>query len=158
MITLFGLLLAAQPLEAELGFSASLSNPAMAITMRARRGVSSGWEARLEWNPWVSFAGFEQLLAGTLNIGAGWYKRYFMNRVRFVASSGASVLLFDTPIDTKGTTGGFLSIEPALLSWPLRRGTLTIDPGSVHLIMPVLGGLPLIHRQFRHGIGWAMSW
>ena len=158
MITLFSLLLAAQPLEAELGFSASMSNPALALTGRARRGVSSGWEARLEWNPWFSFAGFEAVQAGALNIGAGWYKRYFMNRVRFVASSGASVLLFDTPIDNKGSVGAFLSIEPALLSWPLRRGTLIIDPGSVHLIMPVLQGLPLIHRQFRHGIAWAFSW
>jgi hypothetical protein len=44
MITLFSLLLAAQPLEAELGFSASVSKPALALSGRARRWVSSGLE------------------------------------------------------------------------------------------------------------------
>ena len=158
VILLVATIVAAAPLEVELSAAASVSNPALAFSARARRGVNSGLEARLEWNPWISFSGIETLQSGTLNIGAGWYRRYFMNRVRFALSAGASVLLFDTPIDSAGTTGAYFSIEPALLSWPIRRGTITVDPGSVHVVMPVLSGLPLVHRQFRHGIGWALSW
>jgi len=154
---IYALLLAA-PTEAEVSVAVSASNLSLATTAKIRRGVNSGFEAKLEWNPWISVAGFDAFQPGALNLGAGWYRRYFMNRARFAVSAGPSMLLFDTPIDSKGTVGAFLSFEPVLLSWPLRRGTLTVDPGSIHLVMPVLSGIPLIHRQYRHGIGYAYSW
>ena len=113
---------------------------------------------KLDWNPWFDAQDFKTSFKnGVLNIGVGAEYRYFSNRCRTAVYTGPSVLLFDTALDDRGSTGFFFEVQPISIRWPLTESfTIRLDPASVHLIVPVLTGIPLISFQYRHSV--AVEW
>ena len=117
-----------------------------------------GLLGKVDWNPWLNTQQLKDTFqAGVLNLGVGGEYRFFGDRCRTSLFVGTSTLLFETALDAKGTTGFFLEYTPVSVRWPLGdRLTLRADPASIHLIVPVLSGIPLISFQYRHGV--AIEW
>ena len=113
---------------------------------------------KVDLNPWFNSQDLKgSLKPGVLNVGVGGEYRYFNERCRSAVFVGPSILLFDTALDTKGTTGFFLDIITVSLRWPLGDAiTMRFDPATVHLVVPVLSGIPLISLQYRHTV--AVEW
>jgi len=113
---------------------------------------------KVDLNPWFNSQDLKgSLKPGVLNVGVGGEYRYFNERCRSAVFVGPSILLFDTALDTKGTTGFFLDIITVSLRWPLGDVvTMRFDPATVHLVVPVLSGIPLISLQYRHTV--AVEW
>ena len=133
------------------------------------RSISTGLEggmrygnfgllAKVDWNPWLNTQQLkDRVQAGVLNLGVGGEYRFFGDRCRTSLFVGTSTLLFETALDSRGTTGFFLDYTPVSVRWPLGEAmTLRADPASIHLIVPVLSGIPLISFQYRHGL--AVEW
>ena len=109
---------------------------------------------KAEWNPWLNLQALNSTFeAGVINVGAGLEYRYFEGRCRSGFFVGPSVLLFDTALDERGSVGFFVDVIPVALTWPLKNDwSLRIEPSTLHLVVPVLTGIPLIAPQYRHGV------
>ncbi len=137
----------------------SAYEPSLALGLEG--GVRWGWfgvVAKVDWNPWITTQEQDVLESGALNLGAGVEFLYFDGRCRSALLFGPSILLFETALDTPGTTGVFLDIIAVEIRWPLsERFTVRFSPISFHLVMPVLGGIPLALLQYRHTVGLEVS-
>jgi hypothetical protein len=111
-----------------------------------------GLLGKVDWNPWFNVAGADDLLVdGVLNYGIGGEVLYFNRRCRTAVFTGASTLLFETPLDEVGETGFFVDVISVSLRWPMSDSLfLRLDPGTVHLVAPVLSEIPLVVIEYRH--------
>jgi len=124
----------------------------------ARFDSGVGALAKLDINPWFNIQESDALKPGALNIGIGPEILYFQERVRSALFVGPSVLLFDTALDEKGSTGLFIDLITASLRFPLNDGfAFRIDPATVHFVMPVLGRIPLIQIEYRHTLAMEVT-
>ena len=137
----------------------SLNTPSTYLSMGYSKELTDGnLLATIEWNPWITLQDLNGMWnTGVLNIGVGWEKRYFDARCRSAVLIGSTTLLFDTALDSAGSTGFFLELSPVSLRFPLDEAlTLRVDPGNIQIASPVLSGIPLITMQYRHGV--ALEW
>lgn len=143
---------------AETGFS--LAQPSLVV------GVEGGvrfdrWTFLLEvdWNPFITLGGPTLFVGGVLNIGVGVEHLYAGGLLRSAFFVGTSTLLYDTALDSPGTTGLFIDLVPLSVRLPIVANhlTLRVDPVSVHLIAPVLSGIPLIRYEYRHVISLELT-
>ena len=113
---------------------------------------------KFDWNPWFNSQDFNNSFkAGVLNVGIGAEYRFFNDRCRTAVYAGPSILLFNTALDEQGSTGFFFEVQPISIRWPLTDDfAIRLDPASVHLVVPVLTGIPLISFQYRHSV--AVEW
>lgn len=126
-------------------------------------GLNFGWGIRggLLFEAWGVFLHVEQSLwqgseygtgvvPGSFNAALGVEYRFANNLLRSSVAIGTAVLLFDTPIDRKGSFGAFVEVRPLGLRWRLDpRLSVGFDPLAFALVAPVLAGLPLIRVQYR---------
>lgn len=126
-------------------------------------GFNFGWAVRggARFGAWGAFVHAEQSLwqgteyaahvvPGTFNAALGAEHRFARGLVRSSLALGVSVLLFDTPIDRRGTAGLFVDVRPLGLRWQLDRNFgIGVDPISLAIAAPVLSGIPLVRVQFR---------
>ena len=141
----------------QMGFS--LNTPSTYLSVGYRKKLSKGSIlGKIEWNPWITLQDLNGLWnTGVLNVGLGWERQYFDDRCRSAFFVGSTTLLFDTALDSTGSTGVFFEFSPVSLRFPIDRTlTIRIDPGDIHISAPVLSGIPLITLQYRHGI--ALEW
>ena len=143
-----------QRVALDLGLSASA--PAGAVGVSYGRDV---WFVRAEISPWLSLSMRPPLQPGVLNLTVGRQWLWAEGRVRSALALGTSTLFFDTVLHERGRTGLSLQIVP--LSWRMKWGkqtTLRLEPMTLHVPMPVLGGIPLVLPQYRHsaGLEWAL--
>ena len=85
-----------------------------------------------------------------MDLGAGVEGLFMDRRVRASLSLGASVLARDNPIDRAGHVGPYFDLRPG--GYRLRLGGglyLLLEPLTLHLIVPVLEGIPLAVVQYR---------
>ena len=137
----------------ETGFS--LAEPS--IVVGGEVGVrTQDWSILLEvdWNPFISISSSSPVVAGVLNIGAGLERIYAGGLLRSAFFFGTSTLLYRTAFDAPGTTGVFADLIPISIRLPLAKDRLTlrVDPISMHLIAPVLSGLPFLRYEYRHAV------
>lgn len=131
----------------------SLAEPSLLVGIEGGIRVDGQWTFLLEldWNPWLSLEG-PAVRSGALNIGVGVEHIYQDGLLRSALFIGTSTLLYETALDQPGATGAFIDIVPISVRIPLERDvvTLRLDPVSMHLLAPVLSGIPLIRYEFRH--------
>ena len=120
-------------------------------------GVRGGYR----WNSWGLFAQFEhnmwlateasvEVVSGAFNVGVGVDYTYAQGFVRSSLVLGPSILAFDSALDDAGTTGVFFELRPVGLRWVVHENvTVGLDPISFALVMPVLGGIPIVEPQYR---------
>ena len=109
--------------------------------------------AKAEWNPWFSVQDPGKLKRGVLNVGLGADIVYFEDRVRSGFFAGASTLLFDTPLDEMGETGFFIELNLATLRWEIKDDVwMSVTPATLHVAIPVTGGIPLVVLAYRHSV------
>ncbi len=141
--------------------------PSLELSAEAgRRWGSWGLVGKLEWNPWLRFAGEDKLVKGVLDIGVGGEYLFFDDRCRTAVAVGMSRLQFDTEIDKKGRKGLFFDVVPVGLRYPLGGGgdggepggfTLRFDPLTFHFIEPVIDDvIPLVVFEYRTRV--AIEW
>lgn len=137
----------------------SFYEPSLALGLEG--GVRWGWFGvlgKVDWNPWITTQEQNVLEAGAINIGAGVEFLYFDGRCRTALLFGPSILLFETALDTPGTTGVFVDVIATELRWPIsERLTIRFSPITFHLVMPVLEGIPLALLEYRHTVGLEVS-
>ena len=93
------------------------------------------------------------LKRGVLNVGLGADIVYFEDRVRTGFFAGASTLLFDTPLDEMGETGFFIELNLATLRWEIKDDVwMSVTPATLHVAIPVTGGIPLVVLAYRHSV------
>lgn len=133
--------------------SSGSPNLSVAFGFGLRGGVEFGrWGLFLhvENDLWAVTTYGNTLTPGVLNYGVGGDFRYADGFVRTALTLGLSTLLFNTPIDTAGSTGLFLHAVPVGLRWKLSpRLTLGLDPIAFVLEMPVMTRIPLARMQYR---------
>ena len=164
LVAIVGLMLVASPALASdylMGFQSGVSLNSASAGFGIEGGVrleDYGLLGKVDWNPWTNTQQLKDTFqAGVLNLGIGGEYRFFNERCRTALFVGTSTLLFETALDPKGTTGFFLEYVPVSLRWPLGdTTTLRVDPASIHLVVPVLAGIPLISFQYRHSV--AIEW
>ena len=122
------------------------------------RAAKSGYRWARDWgayfqiehNLWTETELESTVRQGVLNLGAGGERLYFLRRMRAAAALGPSILLYDTALDDAGTTGLFFDVRPTGVRWPLgNRLLLVLDPLTFTVVLPVLGGIPLVQIQHR---------
>jgi hypothetical protein len=143
-----------------------LDTPSLELSAEAgRRWGDWGLVGKLEWNPWLRFAGEEKLVKGVINFGVGGEYLFFDQRCRTALAVGVSRLSFDTEIDQKGEKGVFVDVIPVGLRYPLGGSggndgggfTLRFDPLTFHVIEPVIDDvIPLVIFEYRTRI--AIEW
>jgi hypothetical protein len=148
------------------GWFASLEIHASLLTDAADRSLLSGtfgysfkggrrWQRwgtflLLEHNLWLSMEQGAEVVQGAINIGLGVELIYAGGFVRSAAALGPSILAFNTTLDSAGTAGLFLLLEPVGLRWPVHRHVvLGLNPLCFALVAPVLGSIPLINVEYR---------
>jgi hypothetical protein len=145
---------------AYLGLSGSVDKPAFATQLGLRRKVSTnwtfGWDA--EWNPWVSFYGANRIRPGVANTYGTIILRlplaYEHFNLRTTVNLGVSYLLFDLYGASKGSVGLYGAISPLGVEWKVSRlFFLVINPLSISVPAPQLGGVPLTYPQYRVSVG-----
>ena len=137
----------------------SLNTPSTYLSASYSKEFTDGnLLGKIEWNPWITLQDLNGLWnTGVLNIGVGWEKQYFDSRCRSAILVGSTTLLFDTALDSAGSTGFFLELSPVSLRFPIDETlTVRVDPGDIQIGAPVLSGIPLITMQYRHGV--ALEW
>jgi hypothetical protein len=136
-----------------LEFGLSIAEPSLVVGIEGGLRVDDQWTFLLEadWNPWASIEG-PFVRSGAFNIGVGLEHIYERGLLRTVAFVGSSTLLYQTALDSPGTTGIFIELIPLSVRVPIEHDlvTLRIDPISAHLLAPSLGSIPLIRYEFRH--------
>lgn len=109
-----------------------------------------GVHGLVEHDMWVTTEHERDVVYGALNLGAGGEISWFDGRAHTSLALGASVLLFDTFLDSAGTTGFFLELQPLGVRWPLAaRWDLVLDPLSFHVLVPVTDAIPLVKVEYR---------
>jgi hypothetical protein len=145
---------------AYLGLSGSVDKPALAGQLGIRRRMSThwtlGWDAEL--NPWVSAYGPTALRPGSFNTYGTAILRFplaYENfNLRTTVNLGFSYLLFDLYGASKGSVGLYGAISPLGIEWKLSRVfLLIINPLSIAVPAPKIGGVPLTYPQYRVSIG-----
>lgn len=115
-----------------------------------RRWDDLGGFVQIEHNLWWATESKQKLSLGALNMGLGFDAIYAGGKVESSVAAGASMLLRSTPLDRAGHTGLFLELRPIGLRWKADdRLAFSLDPLSLAVVAPVLGGIPLIHIQYR---------
>ncbi|HEX6244885.1 MAG TPA: hypothetical protein VFZ61_28390 [Polyangiales bacterium] len=115
-----------------------------------RRWDGLGGFLQLEHNLWWATESKQGLNLGALNAGLGFDAVYANGKVETSVAAGPSILLQSTPLDRAGHTGLFLELRPVGLRWKADEHVgFTFDPLSLAVVAPVLGGIPLIHIQYR---------
>lgn len=109
----------------------------------------------VEHNLWYAMESGKQGLSwGALNLGAGYDSVYARGQVHSSVAVGPSVLLESTPLDRAGHVGLFAEFRPMGLRWKgTDRQAYVLDPLSLAVVAPVLGGIPLVHIQYRTTLG-----
>ncbi len=141
----------------EVDVGGSLIDPSMHVG--AEVGFALGMPRlllRAEWNPWFSLQTRDGLQPGVFNVGAGLELRFFDERLASVFLVGTSVLLFKSAFDEPGHAGLFLSIQPAVLRFPVGTFHLRFSPLSMAILAPSLEAIPLISAQFRTTVGFEL--
>ncbi|MBX3273247.1 MAG: hypothetical protein KF729_23485 [Sandaracinaceae bacterium] len=157
LVALLGLAPAAARADVEGVFALetglSIAEPSLVVGVEGGVRLDRQWTFLLEidWNPWFSIEG-AVVHEGALNIGVGVEHIYQDGLLRSALFVGTSTLLYQTALDVPGTTGPFVDFVPISVRVPLEGDvvTLRIDPVSMHLLAPVLSGIPLIRYEFRH--------
>jgi hypothetical protein len=124
-------------------------------------GFSVGLRAGRRWSWWGMY-GVTELVSWenryadgdmqelVVDLGAGVEGLFIDRRVRASLSLGASILARDNPIDHAGRVGPYFDLRPGGYRLRLRGGLyLLIEPLTLHLIVPVLEGIPLAVVQYR---------
>ena len=116
---------------------------------------SWGFLSKADWNPWFNSQDFKGgVQPGVLNIGVGGEYLYFNERCRTAVFVGPSILLFNTALDDRGSVGFFVDIIAVSLRWPVSESiAIRVDPATMHLVVPVVTGIPLVSFQYRHTVG-----
>lgn len=140
------------------GFSLNAPSAAIGLEGGVRLGESFSLLAKAEWNPWVNTQDLNSSFnTGVLNVGLGGEYRFFDDRCSTALFAGVSSLLFDTALDAAGSTGFFVEIQTLSIRWALADAwALRLAPATIHLIMPVLTGIPLMSFQYRQTL--AIDW
>jgi len=87
---------------------------------------------------WFKTGHDRKITPGVLNVGVGLETRFFDDRLRTSLAGGSSTLLFDTTLDSTGTTGWFANLRPAGLRWSLgERAAFQLDPVTFMVMQPV---------------------
>jgi hypothetical protein len=119
-----------------------------------RRWNDLGGFVQVEHNVWWATESKQGLNLGALNVGLGFDAVYANGKVETSVAAGPSILLQSTPLDYAGHTGLFLELRPVGLRWRADEHIgITFDPLSLAVVAPVLGGIPLIHIQYRTTAG-----
>lgn len=108
-----------------------------------------GFFGRAEANLWFSPTDAEDEIQGAMNLGVGADVLTLDGRVQTSLAAGPSILLAGSEGDEPGTVGVFGELRPAGLRFELDPGVLTFHPLSTAIVIPVLGGIPLVEIQFR---------
>jgi hypothetical protein len=115
-----------------------------------RRWDDLGGVLQIEQNLWWATESKQGLSLGALNAGLGFDAVYANGKVESSVVAGPSILLQSTPLDRAGHVGLFLEARPLGLRWKADDQIgFTLDPLSLAVVAPVLGGIPLIHIQYR---------
>ncbi len=118
----------------------------------ARWGLFGSMEAAIWWVPTGTVD--ETALQSALNIGLGGELLYADGYVRSSLVLGPSILLQGSELDEPGDVGFFLEFRGAGLRWAFDGPyVLVADPLSFSLIMPSLGGIPLVEIEYRSTVG-----
>jgi hypothetical protein len=115
-----------------------------------RRWNDLGGFVQIEHNLWWATESKQGLNLGALNVGLGFDAVYSHGKVESSVAAGPSILLQSTPLDYAGHIGLFLELRPVGLRWKADDHLgFNFDPLSLAVVAPVLGGIPLIHIQYR---------
>ena len=114
------------------------------------RWTDNGVFLKIEHNLWARTESGRGWAPGALNIGVGYDAIYAEGHVHTSVAAGSSILLFDTELDEAPKVGVFLELKPVGLRFKAdEHVAIVFDPASVVLVAPVLGGIPLVHLQYR---------
>ncbi len=92
----------------------------------------------------------EEQTYAVLNVGGGTELLFAGGHARTSFAMGASILDQTTGRDQAGATGIFLDLRPIGLRFKVNEHLwLNVDPLSGALLIPELGGIPLVDLQFR---------
>ena len=140
---------------------ASLDNAAVAMSVglrfqpRAFGPIGLGIDA--EYNPFFTYS-TGRFAPGTANVYATGTVRWRHSarwQLRSSTSVGVSTLLFDLVGVDRGSTGIFWSIAPLAVSLDVsRRSRVVLEPLSLAIPVPKLGGFPYYRRQYRASLAF----
>ncbi len=121
-------------------------------------GVNGGyrWDSwglylHVEHNMWQATAteGTE-IVTGVVNLGVGGEYVFADGLIRSGLAIGPSILAFGAALDDPGETGIFLDVRTLGLRFDVHDHVVVgLDPLTFALVMPVLGGIPIIEVQYR---------
>lgn len=140
--------------------SAALLDPAFGY------GVRGGYAfeqlrivGQIERNHWVRTEFGFGTDPGALNFGIGAEYLVFNGFIRMSALFGASILWFDTLLNTKGTWGPYSEARPAGLRWQVSDAlVITFDPLMVAVVFPVVEEPRIRKVQARTTAGLEWRW
>ena len=139
-------ILDAEPLQMSYGVSAR------AVRRKSALGCSVGLDTTWWGSPEVDdddpYADLEGTPQGIVALSLGVERLYFQGRMRFLWDAGASVLLRETDLESRGRVGVVTSFRPVGIRLG-RRSPVVIDPLSFSLLIPEVSGIPLVLIQFR---------
>jgi hypothetical protein len=119
-----------------------------------RRWNDLGGFLQIEHNLWWATESKQGLNLGALNVGLGFDAVYSDGHVETSVAAGPSILLQSTPLDRAGHVGVFFELRPVGLRWKADDHlAIILEPLTLALVAPVLGGIPLIHIQYRTTAG-----
>ena len=112
-----------------------------------------------EHNLWVATELRRRVTQGAVNMAIGVEVFYFGGFARTSLAAGPSVLVSDTLLDEKGSTGVFVDGRPIGVHFPIgRHFAITLDPLHIALVAPVLRGIPLAILQYRTDLALEVRW
>jgi hypothetical protein len=112
-----------------------------------------------EHNLWVATELRRRVSQGAVNVAVGVEVFYFGGFARTSLAAGPSVLVTDTLLDEKGSTGLFIDGRPIGVHFPIgRHFAVTLDPLHIALVAPVLRGIPLAILQYRTDLALEVRW
>lgn len=115
-----------------------------------RRWGKWGVFGRAEANLWFSPADDDDdEVQGSLNLGVGGEVITVGGLIQTSVVAGPTILLRGADTDDPGQVGMFGELRPAGLRFDLESTVLTFHPLSCAIVIPVLGGIPLVEIQFR---------
>jgi hypothetical protein len=142
------------------GGAGALTDPALAAALGFRLRANLHWTfgLDLEWNPWLSINGADQVRAGALNLYATAILRmplaYQRFNLRVTVNLGASRTLIDLYGVPQGSIGPFGALYPLGLEWKATRFFyVVINPLGVAAPIPQVQGIPFWYPQYRATIG-----
>ncbi|MFT7625985.1 MAG: hypothetical protein ACI9WU_005177 [Myxococcota bacterium] len=113
------------------------------------------WAAylRVEHNMWLALANELEVVTGAVNVGLGGEFVFADGLMRTAIAMGPSILAFDSALDEAGEVGFFLDVRTLGLRWSVHDHVVVgLDPLTFALVMPVLGGIPIIEVQYRTSV------